>query len=217
MSILYVDKALDYFYKYRDLLTGSESIDIDKCIFTASNEGRLRFIRAIFDDVINLDLELSEEIVLGGLRAAIDPGATILPYSLFAEDVPEELRLETIERIYDFFALVLNRRCESVLTHCATAAISPWNSLCFMWWELLPRHGVPRTISLKEVDRKIIDILKKLISLDNLACKESALHGLGLWQIGYPEDVRSLIFDCDGFIPDVLKNYADKAANGDLQ
>jgi hypothetical protein len=85
-----------------------------------------------------------------------------------------------------------------------------------MWWELLPRHGVPITAYLEKIDLTLLETMGDLIDLDHVACKEAALHGLALWQVAYPEKVAEIIREHSGSIPHNLMNYAKKASLGDL-
>jgi hypothetical protein len=60
-------------------------------------------------------------------------------------------------------------------------------------------------------------VLKDILSIDNLSCKESALHGLGLWCLAYPTEVSALIKEAHASIPEELKDYAARAAVGNIQ
>lgn len=216
MSIQAVDDALHYFLKIQSLLGVTSSVDIDECVLLASNDGRLRFAGAILDAIVGEPAITPEIVVLGGLRAIVDPAATILSYSLFAEDVSSELRTSVLAKMRSVFTEIFPCRCEPILAHRATSAISAWNSLCFMWWEILPRHGVPDLPFLHEADSAILELMGGVLEVEHLACKEAALHGLGLWQPACPEVVRSVIEAHSNAIPDVLREYAESAKTGNL-
>ena len=43
------------------------------------------------------------------------------------------------------------------------------------------------------MDAELLGVMKQVLALDSVACQESALHGLGHWQMDYPECVRNAI------------------------
>lgn len=217
MSFQHVGEALRYFENYWPVLGVDVRDDIDEGVLLASNEGRLRFVDAILSALIEGQLDVPEAVMLGGLSAIVDTTATILPYSIFAEDVPMWLRADVLNKMHTVFAEIFVRRCGQTLASRAIAPQSPWNQLCFMWWELLPRHGVPFESFLEETDIVIVRLIGALLKLDHLACKESALHGLALWFAARPDDVRREIDKNACFIPPVLSDYALAARAGNLQ
>ena len=218
MSIQYVDGALRHFLRHLPLLGVASSNDIDECILLATDEGRLRFVDAVLNAVVGEQLNGdSEAVALGGLRAIIDPAATMLSYSIFAEGVPTGLRSSVFIKMHSVFAEVFARRCDPILAHRATSPLSPWNQLCFMWWETLPRHGVPTVPFLVKTDLALLELMGRVLEVDHVACKEAALHGLALWQAGRPDEVRSVIEEHASAIPLVLQEYALAAKAGYLQ
>lgn len=216
MSIQFVDEALHYFAKFQFILGGEHGVEVGESILLASDQNRLQFIATMLDTILNEESVLPEPVVLGGLRALVDPSATMLSYSLFSERMDIKLRASVLEMMGNVFRIIFLKRCDTTLAHCAKNPISSWNLLCFMWWELLPRHGVPMVAYLEKIDLTVLETMGDLIDLDHVACKEAALHGLALWQVAYPEKVREIIDEHSGSIPHSLMNYAQKASLGDL-
>jgi hypothetical protein len=216
MSIEFVDEALGYFQECQALLGVELCVEVEESILLASDDGRLRFMAGVFDAIIREKNSLSERVILGGLRALVDPAATMLSYSLFAESGSLDLRSSVLEMMQKVFAMIFSKQCDQVLAHSEKKHLSPWNLLCFMWWELLPRHGVPRIAALDNFDLTILRMMGDLINLDHVACKEAALHGLALWQSAYPEKVQEIIDQHAPAIPSDLQEYALKARRGDL-
>jgi hypothetical protein len=62
-----------------------------------------------------------------------------------------------------------------------------------MWWDIIPIHGKPSDPNQKEFDQAILQVMDSTLQLDSVACRESALHGLGHWQHEYPEQVGDII------------------------
>ena len=186
-------------------------------IARSNSTEHLNFLQAMLVEVLSNSEKISEEILLGCLQLVVDAGATFLPYSLFSEDAPLQLRLELINSMYECFAKIFAKYCEPCPIHDEGADIPPWSTLCYMWWELLPRHGVPKVAALREIDAAILAVLRKILLLDHIACKRAALHGLALWQISYPDEIRSIISEHSINIPLTLKALALKAATGNTQ
>jgi hypothetical protein len=94
---------------------------------------------------------------------------------------------------------------------------NPLNLVCYMWWDILPIAGNPDEPARREFDAAILQVLESTLHLDSLACQESALHGLGHWQMVYPERVGEII---DRFsmshphLPEKLQQYMMAAYTG---
>lgn len=62
--------------------------------------------------------------------------------------------------------------------------------------------------------------MERTLQLDNIACQESALHGLGHWHSAYPKEVERII---DAFLQSnlnirpELEQYAQSARIGMVQ
>ncbi|WAC74284.1 hypothetical protein OU995_06065 [Roseateles sp. SL47] len=63
----------------------------------------------------------------------------------------------------------------------------------------------------------IVEIMGGVLELDHVACKEAALHGLAHWQVGLPDEVRSVIERHSESMPPLLRDYASAAKVGNLQ
>lgn len=198
--------------------TSTAGMDIDEAIMVASHEQRLLFVNAMLEACLRAKAsELADPVVRGALWAAVDPSATLLPYSLFSEEVSPSLRSMVLRRMQSIFETIFARRCDPVLVHGPASMISPWNQVCFMWWDVLPRHGVPYAPHLAQFDEDIIQTMGRLLQLNNVACKEAALHGLALWHAGLPTAVETVIDLYDAFIPPSLSDYKLAARSGCLQ
>jgi hypothetical protein len=62
-----------------------------------------------------------------------------------------------------------------------------------MWWDEFPIYGRPEDPARSEIDKECLAVLEFALSLESIACRESALHGLGHWANYYPEIVRRVI------------------------
>jgi hypothetical protein len=73
-----------------------------------------------------------------------------------------------------------------------------------MWWDIIPISGHPEDPARKEFDQIFCEMTSTL-QLDSIACRESALHGLGHWQHKYPERVGEIINECSMSYRDLPK------------
>ena len=108
--------------------------------------------------------------------------------------LPERLRC--IYAMEALFAKCFAVRCSPHLSHLDERGANPLNSVCYMWWDILPIHGlsshVPERPDSAAIDQACLTVMKQTLEVDNVACQESALHGLGHWSIYYPE-VKTVI------------------------
>ncbi len=116
-------------------------------------------------------------------------------YSLALIDpkVDLEARVRCIDAVPELFARLFQPRCAPDLSHGVTGSQNPLNTICYMWWDLFPSWGTPKS----EIDDSALAAMTSILALDSLACQESALHGLGHWHSAYPERVGAAI---EGFV-----------------
>jgi hypothetical protein len=137
-----------------------------------------------------------------GLWYLISPGACDYIFHILNESVPLADRLRCIRSFFALYEQLFQKRCTPHLTPRQgddSDKISPLNSICFMWYDVIPIHGKPKDPTRREIDQTCLEVLAKTLSLTNIACQEAALHGLGHWQWYYPEQVTATI---DKFLAD---------------
>jgi hypothetical protein len=159
----------------------------------------------------------SEQQFCLALNYLINPACSDHSYYYLDDSVPEPNKLAVLASMINVFSLVFSRRCSDTLSHKAATLPQSYNNVCYMWWDVFPRHGTPAKQQLKTIDRAILETLSKLLLLESIACKESALHGLGHWHIGYPEFVEDAIKQCVSKLPKELVKYAEDARIGNIQ
>ena len=148
-------------------------------------------------------------------------------------------RIEYFEAMLTVFADVYAQRCSPHLGHLDEPDANVLNNLsCYMWWDIVPY--APRSKSLvekvretvdnllnpfevtwlsKEVERAVLDVKRRILSIDHVACQESALHGLGHWHYAYPDEVETIVDDFLKQNPNIrpeLKQYAQRARSGNV-
>ena len=138
-------------------------------------------------------------------------------FALSDESVSWPERRRCIYSIHQLYEQCFARRCTPHLSHIDEPGAGPLNSVCYMWWDIIPIYGKPKEPSRKELDQAILQVLESTLQLDSIPCRESALHGLGHWQIYYPEQVGEII---DRFsmrfrdLPKKLEEYMQNAYTG---
>ncbi len=147
-----------------------------------------------------------------GLWYLFDHSASDYPLLLKSPELSWELKekyLQSIETLYkDYFA----KKCTNTFSHLSVAG-NPVNSPCYMLWDLffLPDGN------LGERCREIcLEIMRNTLKINNIACQESALHGLGHWFISKPKEVEKIIQDFlknKSLEPKII-NYALSAKSG---
>jgi hypothetical protein len=86
-------------------------------------------------------------------------------------------RLAGVRAIGSFFGKYMAIHCLPELSHVARKVEqqprNPLNSVCYMWWELACLQDRD---SLADA---CLEVMRDVLALPNIACQESALHGLG--------------------------------------
>ena len=62
-----------------------------------------------------------------------------------------------------------------------------------MWWDSFPSIGLDGDPNLGQLQQTALAAMADILRLDSIACRESALHGLGHWQLQRHGDVEPII------------------------
>jgi hypothetical protein len=135
--------------------------------------------------------------------------------ALASSEVPLPKRLEAIGNIYYLYLDCFAKRCTEVLGHLSDEG-SPMNLSCYMFWDICRFSGLEDMLENKETRGSVLKVLEKILTIENKACREGALHGLGHIANSCPNNVRKII---DGFLSKnkldyKLMAYALKAREG---
>lgn len=182
-----------------------------------NSETQVLYARQIFKNAEAYAKTFTERQFCLGLTYLINPAASWHCYSYLEPSVDEAVRLSVFDSMYDVFSFVFNQRCREAVSNRADLSSATYGYMCYMWWDVFPRHGVPFEAHLQETDRAIQRLLAKQLTLQSVACKESALHGLGHWHAAFSDFVEKTIAGASLEIPESLKEYAKRARIGDVQ
>jgi len=112
----------------------------------------------------------------------------------------------------EFFAV----RCAPTLGHLSEGG-SALNSACYMWWDFDCWLPAPDPLTRNPYDLAMLSSMRSILAIDHIACKESALHGLGHWHHAQGSAVESIIDEFlkdEGGLPERLREYAMNARRG---
>lgn len=126
-------------------------------------------------------------------------------------------RVSAILSLKVFFEKCLNERCVASLGHLSGKG-NELNHFCYMVWDTTHLSYCEDTEEKAKIYSAIADVMEFSLSLSNIACIESGLHGLGHLESFYegaPQIVRRFINS--GRVSDErLVEYAKSAEQGDV-
>lgn len=183
------------------------------------------------DDPLDSVLSLAEFLAAAGRVAEAYPTRQIadglwfladdsgLFRELYNPSVPENLRVRCAAAIRQLYAQLFEPLCQNVLSHGdnGESVENPLNSICYMWWDVFPTWGRPGDPVARGIDEVLLGVMRDALSSENVACVESALHGLGHWHITYPDPVESIVNEFLRQRPAIgvsLRDYAQAARRG---
>jgi hypothetical protein len=171
-----------------------------------------------FSDVAKAANQFDEKQVCMGLRYLVNPSCSPIPYLYLDASIDFSIRSNAIMSMQALFQnLFANLSSEHALYQASGGSPLSYRETCYMWWEMFPRHGVPRRADMEETDAIICQTISSILEIDNLACQESALHGLGHWFSSRPNEVSEAIKSFLPHAPVALKEYAINAMQGRVQ
>lgn len=175
------------------------------------------YLTRLFEEPERVLAPYSDAQLNQGFWYLVDPGCSSHTLSLFRPEVAWADRRRGIRAIPSLFERLFARRCSDHLSHLDEEGSGRLNPVCYMWWDLFPAGGWPEDPDSAEVDAELLAVMKRTLALDSLACQESALHGLGHWQLYYPRFVQQAIDEFLGRAAAIrreLRQYAEHARVG---
>jgi len=175
------------------------------------------YISRLFASPVEATKNYTDAQIREALRIIIHESEGDL-YELFNEEIPLELRVQVVKDMYIVFEKLFAPRCSPNLTAFKdTSHLNPLNSICFMWWDIIPLYGKSGENNREVLDSYCVDVMECTLHLGSIACQEGALHGLGHWRRAYPERIQKIIDDFLKRTPDIdsdLYEYALAARRG---
>ena len=191
--------------------------DIDRDWWEEDSAATLEFMTRLFEHAAELLQPYSDAQLNQGLWFLVSNACSSHMFAPMNESLPWSARRRCILSIHQLYEQCFARRCSSHLSHIDEPGANPLNMVCYMWWDIIPLYGKPDDPAHREMDEAILQVMESTLQLDSIACRESALHGLGHWQHAYPERVGQII---DRFsmrqpdLPEKLRTYMQNAYVG---
>ena len=205
--LIVIEPQLDY----TDIEILSRRYDWD-----VSTEVELDYLSHLFAKPIESTEGYTDEQINKGLWAIVSDWT----HCLFDESIPFESRVYTLKNIFTVFEQLFAPRCTpdtSAYRMEVDEHMNPLNSICYMWWDIIPISDKSGQPNREVLDPYCIEVMERTLRLNSIACQEGALHGLGHWARAYPEEVQRIIDDYlarEKSLPPDLREYALDARKG---
>lgn len=184
---------------------------------TQAPKTTIAYLTRCFEHIVDITAPYSDAQINQGLWFLCNSACSSHMFALTNESVPWTERQRCIQAMYTVYADLFEPRCARVLSHLDEPGVNPLNSICYMWWDVLPIFGEPDVPTRRAFDAEVLEVMARTLALSNDACREGALHGLGHWQTYYPEQVHATIDTFLANTPDLrpeLRSYAQSAQDG---
>jgi hypothetical protein len=184
---------------------------------SADPAATVRYLAQLFESAPSLLRLYSDDQAAQGLGYLINNALSSYMFPLMDPDVPWAERHRAIDAMYVVFEGMFNPRCSPQLSHTRRGSdppINPLNGPCYMWWDVCPLRGhagpkpeedfiLPNEELVDpgpridphaaDLESDILRVLERTLALDNVACQEAALHGLGHRYAEHAARVESIV------------------------
>lgn len=226
MENLLTDLSFDDWLRYVFDHPVSESTpewywEIDRDYWDSTTEPNITvaYLSSLFENPVASLAAYTDAQINQGLWYLVSNACSSHMFALTDGRVPRQDRLDCIQSIYTLFEALFMPRCSANLQYMderTQGMPNPLDLVCYMWWDLIPVYGA----SAGDTADTIIEVMTAMLALDSVACRVSALHGLGHWHAYVPKQVEHII---DTFLKHVkgarpeLISYAQWARTGCVQ
>lgn len=171
------------------------------------------FICRLNQKMREISLYYSDWQLAMGLSYIYDPACSDLARAVQCGTSPLSIRLQAVSSMKNIYTDCFELRCLPALGHLSEEG-NELNGICYMLWDITPiRSGGI------EIYRAISGLLEYVLTLKNIACIESALHGLGHLVYQRPDaahTIQNFITKSKRIDPRLLR-YAEAAKTGYIQ
>lgn len=192
---------------------------LDAPTWEGTSEQTATFVAQTFERSAPLLARFTDAQLNQGFWYLLSAGCSDFMFALVEPEVPLATRLRAVRSFIPLFEQVMAARCSPHLSDIDEQPANPLNSVCYMWWDILPIHGKPEEADRTEFDAEVLRVLSRLLSIPHDACRESALHGVSEWQLYYPRAesiVDEWLARTPGLRPELV-SYAQRAKVGMVQ
>jgi len=167
--------------------------DIDAPWWDPLPQTAIDFLARLFHRPSVLTERYSDAQIAQGLTYLLATTATGDHGWFSSSEVPLAARRDCIAASFNLFADVFQPRCAAVLGHLNTSQGGPLNTVAYMFWDAFPCVALPEDPHRLELQLETVAVMERILSLDSIACVESALHGLGHAHAVQPGQVEQII------------------------
>ncbi|MBM3482726.1 MAG: hypothetical protein FJX66_05450 [Alphaproteobacteria bacterium] len=169
--------------------------DLDSVLWQGEPAETVAHITRLFEDPEPALAYFSDAQIAQGLDYIINNAAGDLLASIREPALPLEARLRCARSISTVYDRLFAPRCTPHLSHLnkGDMAVGPLNGVCYMWWDTVPGLATPDDPNHKAMDDAMLDVMRHALTLDSIACQESALHGLGHWAFHHKAAVAPIV------------------------
>ncbi len=142
-------------------------------------------------------------------------------------------RTRCLRNIATVYESVFTKICSNMKQHGRSSSppeLKIVDGICFMFWDVFGLYGRTRSDrrdepNIKEnwndncqIEAACLDAMERTLAIDHLSCQEAALHGLGHWQMYYPDRVVPIIdrYLASDITKPELAQYAQNARRGEI-
>lgn len=196
----------------------------DEDVFNADDPiTAFEFIEQLCQSPGNTLTPYSNEQIGLGLEFIFNNACSNLAIVFKAAPVAHERKVAALQSVYNLFKEVFEPRCASATQAGASTLAGVLPSICYMFWDVCPLSSYWPDVS--KMERRdyyeaVAGVMERCLKSPNLACVESALHGLGHMVAEYPavaEPILDQYLKNPQKIPAAVLNYAKAARTGIIQ
>lgn len=175
----------------------------------------VEFLSYLFENPATHLSGLSRSQIAKGLQYLIQPCGSEMPLALFESSVPLDARLTSCVGVENLFKQIFAVHCKPALIH-TSETDDEVNISCFMWWENFPTFFHLHTPEGDALQAQCEDVMRRILTIDSLACQESVIHGFGHLLEDRPEVAETGLNECvlNAALEPELREYARSMLTG---
>lgn len=190
---------------------GEEPIDVPEALLCS-------FIIKLNSELPELLSRYTDWQIAMGIDYIYNPSCSNMAFTIRDGDLQLETRLETIRSIKNLYRDCFETRCLPILGYLSEQG-NELNGLCYMLWDITPIKTCKNHKDGAAILDTVAEVLSYALTMKNIACLESALHGLGHIVYNFPKAsdiIQSFISKSANIDPRILR-YAEAAKTGCIQ
>jgi len=197
---------------------GDWRFDADATDVKASEEQIVTFVARMLNNYESDVDPYSDWQIAMGLDFVFNNACSDYAFHLRNRPVALEQRIAAIGAIKELYTRCFDPRCEPALGHLAEEG-NPLNEICYMFWDTSPLGYCEDSPDKKDLYKATSEVMEHALHLDNIACVESGLHGLGHLSPYYPpaRDIIKRFVRQAGDLDQSILEYAEAAREGCIQ